>query len=106
MRMAAIARKPRPREVIAVQLGFFTACLPGHDLESIAQQAASTGFAALEVAAWPSQSREHTASHINVGSFGPADCEAIQDLFCQHGLTLSAVSCYDNNLHPDQRQRA
>jgi sugar phosphate isomerase/epimerase len=88
-----------------VQLGFFTACLPGRDLESVVQQAASAGFTALEVAAWPAQSREHTASHINVSSFGPADCEAVQDLFHQHGLTLSAVSCYDNNLHPDEHQR-
>jgi sugar phosphate isomerase/epimerase len=86
-------------------LGFFTACLPERDLGSIVQQAASAGFSALEVAAWPAQSRQHTASHINVGDFGPADCEGIQDLFSRHGLTLSAVSCYDNNLHPDERLR-
>jgi sugar phosphate isomerase/epimerase len=36
-----------------VQLGFFTACLPGLSLDEVAGWAAANGYDALEVAAWP-----------------------------------------------------
>ncbi|MGH3839659.1 MAG: sugar phosphate isomerase/epimerase family protein, partial [Pseudonocardiaceae bacterium] len=94
-------------EVIVVKLGFFTACLPCQDLRSIAAWAAHTGFSALEVAAWPTgQSRDHIASHLDVQDFGPDQAAAVLALSAEHELTLSAVSYYDNNLHPDQDQRA
>lgn len=89
-----------------MKLGYFSACLPGLSLQSVVQHAAGAGFEALEVAAWPAQSRDHTASHINVRDLGPAQAEVIEDLFRRNELILSAVSCYDNNLHPDESQRA
>ncbi|MGH3904939.1 MAG: sugar phosphate isomerase/epimerase family protein [Pseudonocardiaceae bacterium] len=88
-----------------MELGFFTDCMPGRDLTSLAAWAARVGFAALEVAAWPaSQSRDHP-SHLNVQNFGTDQAASVLQLFAKHGLTLSAVSYYDNNLHPDQEQR-
>ena len=90
-----------------MNLGFFTACLAGSDLDTLVPRAHAAGFEALEVAAWPeAQARGHTASHINVRQFGPADADAVRDLFALHQMTLSAVSYYENNLHPDEEQRA
>jgi sugar phosphate isomerase/epimerase len=88
-----------------VQLGFFTACLPDSDLESIARRAAAGGFAVLEAAAWPSRSRDHTAAHIEVQDLTARQAEAILVMLARHGIGLSAISYYDNNLHPDQELR-
>jgi sugar phosphate isomerase/epimerase len=52
------------------------------------------------------RSCDYTASHINVRRFGPADADAVRELFATHQLTLSAISYYENNLHPDEDQRA
>ena len=94
-----------PERVVLMKLGFFTACLGQSDLASIAQRAAQAGFSVLEAAAWPSKSRDHTAAHIDVRTFGPAEAEAIRELLARHDLELSAISYYDNNLHPDQAER-
>lgn len=91
--------------VVLVKLGFFTACLAQSDLESIAQRAAAAGFSVLEAAAWPAQSRDHTAAHVDVRAIGPAEAEAIQKLLERHHMELSAISYYDNNIHPDEAQR-
>jgi sugar phosphate isomerase/epimerase len=88
-----------------VKLGFFTACLPHSDLELIARKAEESGFSLLEAAAWPSQSRDHTAAHVDVRTLGPAEAEAIQKLLARHRLAFSAISYYDNNLHPDEARR-
>jgi sugar phosphate isomerase/epimerase len=89
-----------------VKLGVFTACLTDSDLESIVQRAKQAGFSVLEVAAWPSKSREHTAAHIDVRAFGGAEATAIRALLAQYSMELSAISYYDNNLHPDEAERA
>jgi sugar phosphate isomerase/epimerase len=90
-----------------VKLGFLTACLPGRSLEEIAAWAAAEGYAALEVAAWPALGdRPFTATHLDVDGFGAADADRVAALFDQHGLTLSSLAYYDNNLHPDPDERA
>ena len=89
-----------------MKLGFLTACLPRKPLEEIAAWAAATGYQALEVAAWPALgNRPFTATHLKAESFGPGDAERVQKLFHQHGLTLSSLAYYDNNLHPDPAER-
>ena len=91
-----------------MKLGLFTACLHHMTLEEVAAWAAGAGYDALEVAAWPAGSRHvHQATHIDVESLTPADAERIRELFDHHGLTLSAVSYYGNNLHGghDERER-
>jgi sugar phosphate isomerase/epimerase len=89
-----------------VKLGFLTACLPGRSLEEIAGWAAEHRFEALEVAAWPNLGdRPFTATHIDMAGFGEADAEAVRGLFDRHGLTLSSLAFYDNNLHPDPTER-
>lgn len=90
-----------------MKLGFLTACLPHWSLEQIAAWAGKNGYEALEVAAWPALGkRPFTASHIDVGDFDQAQAEKVLELFDRHGLTLSSLSFYDNNLHPDPQQRA
>jgi sugar phosphate isomerase/epimerase len=86
-----------------VKLGFLTACLPKRSLADIAAWAAAHGYAALEVAAWPALGdRPFTATHIDVAAL---DVDGTRALFERHGLTLSSLAFYDNNLHPDPAER-
>ena len=90
-----------------MKLGFLTACLPELELDDIAAWAASTGYEALEVAVWPSTgSRDFEASHIDVADFGGGEAEQVTGLFDKHGLVLSSLAYYENNLHPDEQRRA
>ena len=87
-----------------MKLGFLTACLPNRPLDRIASWAAENGFEALEVAAWPRLgNRPFTASHIDVENF---DADKVRTLFDRHGLALTSLAFYDNNLHPDPDERA
>lgn len=89
-----------------MRLGFLTACLPGESLDDIAAWAGTHGYAALEVAAWPqAQGRDWEASHLDVASFDAGTAERVQRTLATHGLELSAVAYYENNLHADQQRR-
>jgi sugar phosphate isomerase/epimerase len=89
-----------------MKLGLLTACMPERDLSDIAAWAGANGYEALEIAAWPeADSRPFTASHLKVERFGEADAERTLELLGRHGLTLSALAYYPNNLHPDPEQR-
>lgn len=89
-----------------MKLGMLTACLPDQPLEQIAGWAAGQGYEALEVAAWPAVGdRPFTASHLDVASFGEREADTTRALFDEHGLTLSSLAFYDNNLHPDPGER-
>jgi sugar phosphate isomerase/epimerase len=89
-----------------VKLGFLTACLPGRSLADICAWAAGEGFDALEVAAWPDLGdRPFTATHVVVDGFGDPEATAVRELFGAHGLDLSSLAYYDNNLHPDPTER-
>jgi sugar phosphate isomerase/epimerase len=90
-----------------VKLGFLTACLPQRSLDEIASWAGSAGYEALEVSAWPALGdRPFTAAHLDADGFTEADAERVTGLFARHGLTLSSLAYYDNNLHPDPAERA
>jgi sugar phosphate isomerase/epimerase len=89
-----------------VKLGFLTACLPGRSLAEIAAWAAEQRYEALEVAAWPDLGdRPFTATHLDVAGFGEKEADETRALFEKHGLTLSSLAFYDNNLHPDPAER-
>jgi sugar phosphate isomerase/epimerase len=90
-----------------MKLGFITACLPKRTLPQLCEWAAAEGYEALEVAAWPDLGdRPFTATHLAVERFGDAEADATRELFAKHGLELSSVAFYDNNLHPDRAERA
>ena len=90
-----------------MKLGFLTACMPGRSLADICAWAATEGFEALEVAAWPALGdRPFTATHLTVDGFDAAAADDARALFDQHGLECSSLAYYDNNLHPDPSERA
>lgn len=89
-----------------MKLGMLTACLPGLSLDQIAAWAAGAGYEALEVACWPATGgRDFEAAHLPVATFDPAQAEDTRELFDRHGLHLSALAYYENNLHADHGRR-
>jgi sugar phosphate isomerase/epimerase len=90
-----------------VRLGLLTAAFGGLTLEQVAEWAAGNGFEMLEVACWPSGGGERRryagVTHIDVDSFDPG---AVRDTLDRHGLQISSLAYYPNNLHPDDAHRA
>jgi sugar phosphate isomerase/epimerase len=89
-----------------MKLGLLTAAFPDLTLEEVAAWAAEHGFETLEVACWPSSGGERRryagVTHIDVDAFDPDDVRATLD---GHGLSISALAYYPNNLDPDDEQR-
>ena len=74
-----------------MKLGLLTAAFPQRALGEVAAWAAGAGFEALEIASWP-------GAHLDVSSFDP---DAVLGLLAGHGLEISALAYYPNNLDPD-----
>jgi sugar phosphate isomerase/epimerase len=89
-----------------VKLGLLTAAFPDLTLEQVAEWAAGEGFEALEIACWPAGSGERRryagVTHINVEDF---DSDNVHELMSRHGLAISSLAYYPNNLHPDDAHR-
>jgi sugar phosphate isomerase/epimerase len=89
-----------------VKLGLLTAAFPDLTLEQVAEWAAGEGFEALEIACWPAGSGERRryagVTHINVEDF---DSDNVHELMSRHGLAISSLAYYPNNLHPDDGHR-
>jgi len=80
--------------------------MPDRSLADIAAWAAQHRCEARLLPAWPNLGdRPFTATHIDVAGFTEADAEAARGLLDRHGLTLSSLAYYDNNLHPDPAER-
>jgi sugar phosphate isomerase/epimerase len=75
-------------------------------LSDVAAWAAQNDYDCLEVAAWPSTGgRAFEASHLPVATFGTREAEQTLELLSRHGLEISALAYYENNLHPDAERR-
>jgi sugar phosphate isomerase/epimerase len=89
-----------------MKLGLLTAAFPELTLDEIAAWAAANDFDALEVACWPAGEgaarRYAGVSHIDVEDFSPDEVNATLE---RHGLTISALAYYPNNLDPDDAVR-
>ena len=89
-----------------MKLGLLTAAFPDLTLEHVAEWAASEGYEMLEVACWPAAGGERRryagVSHIDVDGFDPDEVLGILD---RHGLSISALAYYPNNLHPGDEVR-
>src|SRR5512143_794933 len=89
-----------------MKLGFLTACLPRIPLEDLVPWASREGFQTLELAAWPVESsRDYQARQIDAAHFTRRDAARITELFGRHGMSISAMAYYDNNLDPDPVKR-
>src|SRR5919202_4430007 len=90
----------------AVKLGLMTAAFGDRDLDGVAAWAAANGFGMLEVACWPASGGEKRryagVTHIDVDSF---DADAVRETIARHGLEISSLAYYPNNLHPDDAHR-
>jgi sugar phosphate isomerase/epimerase len=89
-----------------MRLGLLTAAFPRLSLERVAAWASANGFEMLEVACWPAASGERRryagVSHIDVDRL---DASKVRDLLARHGLEISSLAYYPNNLHPDPAER-
>lgn len=88
-----------------MKLGLLTAAFQRLSLQQVAAWAAGNGYEMLEVACWPAggeRRRYAGVSHIDVTK---TDSEQVRSLLDEHGLEISSLAFYPNNLHPDQRQR-
>jgi sugar phosphate isomerase/epimerase len=90
----------------AVKLGLLTAAFPDLTLDEVAEWAAGEEFEALEIACWPAGGGERRryagVTHIDVESFDPDD---VHQVMSRHGLAISSLAYYPNNLHPDDAHR-
>src|SRR6266700_1532077 len=89
-----------------VKLGFLTAAFPDLSLAEVAAWAAAEGFESLEIACWPGGGGERRryagVTHIDVASFDP---DEVLETMGLHGLEISSLAYYPNNLHPDDSHR-
>ena len=89
-----------------MELGFLTACLPGVPFEDVARWAASEGFNAIELAAWPRKTRrKRVAGQLAVEDMTRDDAARARDVLDRHELRISAMAYYENNLHPNKSKR-
>ena len=93
-----------------MRLGFITAPFPHWSLEQVAEFAAGAGFGALEICCWPASSgdvrRYAGTTHVDVDALDDTRAEEIRDIMARHGLEISGLGYYPNNLHPDPEHRA
>jgi sugar phosphate isomerase/epimerase len=89
-----------------MKLGLLTAAFPDLTLDEVAAWAAANGFETLELACWPAAGGERRryagVTHVDVETFDPDEVLATLD---RHGLGISALAYYPNNLHPDDSHR-
>jgi sugar phosphate isomerase/epimerase len=89
-----------------VKLGLMTAAFGGLTLGEVAAWAAGNGYEMLEVACWPAAGGEKRryagVTHIDVDAL---DVDAVHATLERHGLAISSLAYYPNNLHPDDAHR-
>ena len=89
-----------------MKLGLMTAAFPRMSLEQVAAWSAANGFEMLEIACWPSAGGERRryagVCHIDVERL---DVDHIHGVLGRHGLEISSLAYYPNNLHADPVHR-
>ena len=89
-----------------MKLGLLTAAFPRLSLEKTASWASANGYEMLEVACWPAGGGERRryagVAHIDVERLDPGK---VRDVLDRHGLEISSLAYYPNNLHPDAAER-
>jgi sugar phosphate isomerase/epimerase len=92
-----------------MKLGVMTAAFPERGLEEVAAWAAGAGFEALELACWPAgagaERRYAGVSHVDVDRLDAPGAARVRETLARHGLEISSLAYYPNNLHPDPAHR-
>ena len=89
-----------------MKLGFLTACLRQLSFQEIVSWAASEGFQTIELAAWPRDSkRQGVAGQLDIARLTKDEADEANGVLAEHGLSISAMAYYENNLHPDTDKR-
>ena len=84
------------------KLGLLTSCMPERSLEDIAAWAGAHGYDRLEIAAWPRETAGRSPPAISPSK---AEAERVRSLLDGHGLAVSALAHYPNDVSPDRRHR-
>lgn len=89
-----------------MKLGLLTAAFPDLSFDGVCAWAAANGFEMLEVACWPAGGGERRryagVAHIDVDAL---DRDEVHATLERHGLEISSLAYYPNNLHPDDAER-
>jgi sugar phosphate isomerase/epimerase len=89
-----------------MKLGLMTASFPDLDLGQVAEWSAGNGFEMLEIACWPAAGGEKRryagVCHVDVDRL---DADSVRETMARHGLEISSLAYYPNNLHPDPVER-
>lgn len=92
-----------------MKLGFLTVPFGDLSLEEVATWAKKRGFDALEIACWPAESddarRYAGVCHIDVDTLDEERAGIVVAMLGDHGIEISALGYYPNNLHPDPTER-
>ena len=92
-----------------MKLGILTAPFPDLPLQQVADWASGAGFAALEIACWPSAGGEKRryagTSHLPIEDMTPARASEIVGQLAGKGLSISGLGYYPNPLHADAAHR-
>ena len=92
-----------------MKLGLMTAAFPTLTLKEVAEWSAANGFEALEIACWPAAGADRRryagVSHIDVERVDDRAVRDLRGLLGQHGLAISSLAYYPNNLDGDPGSR-
>ncbi|MCS7175494.1 sugar phosphate isomerase/epimerase family protein [Pseudothermotoga sp.] len=90
-----------------MKIGFLTVAMGNTKLEEIVEWSSKVGFETLEIATWPLiNERDFSSTTIDVEKFDKKEAERVKALFEKHGLTVSSLAYYDNNLDANLEKRA
>ncbi|RPH88944.1 MAG: sugar phosphate isomerase/epimerase [Calditrichaeota bacterium] len=90
-----------------MKIGFLTACFANINLEDTIKWAAQNGFKALELAVWPLQVKlDEKDTLIDAAQFNQDKALQVKTVLAAHGMEISALAYYENNIHPDLNIRA
>ena len=87
-----------------IKLGFVTAILPDLSLEEVADYAAETGYACVEVMCWPKGKAERRyagVTHIDVTGLDKGGARDIAQMMEDKGVAISGLGYYPNPLVAD-----
>lgn len=90
-----------------MKLGFLTVSLGSLPLGEVVPWASEQGFQTLELGAWPvDNSRDFSSTTLDVTTLDASKAREFKDLFAKHGIEISSLAYYDNNLEADPAKRA